>query len=54
VENIRIVATPHKMSQTPVLRVDTGDGKLDGMLAGFHKVIVGYHEMRIGKVEAGR
>jgi predicted polyphosphate/ATP-dependent NAD kinase len=54
VENIMIVATPHKMSQTPVLRVDTGDGHLDGLLAGFHKIIVGYHEMRIGKVEAGR
>ncbi len=54
VENIRIVATPHKMSQTPVLRVDTGDGQLDGLLAGFNKIIVGYHEMRVAKVEAGR
>jgi predicted polyphosphate/ATP-dependent NAD kinase len=54
VENIRMAATPHKMSHTPILRVDTGDGKLDGLLAEFHKVIVGYHEMRIAKVEAGR
>lgn len=53
VENIRIVATPHKMSQTPILRVDTGDVTLDNLLAGFHKIIVGYHEMRVAKVEAG-
>jgi predicted polyphosphate/ATP-dependent NAD kinase len=53
VEKIRIVATPHKMSQTPVLRVDTGDGKLDELLAGFHKVIVGFHEMRVARVEIG-
>jgi predicted polyphosphate/ATP-dependent NAD kinase len=53
VENIRIVATPHKMSQTPKLRVDTGDEKLDKLLAGFHKVIIGYHEMRMVRVEVG-
>jgi predicted polyphosphate/ATP-dependent NAD kinase len=50
VNNIRIVATPYKMSQTPRLRVDTGDEELDMMLSGYHKVIVGYHEMRMVKV----
>jgi predicted polyphosphate/ATP-dependent NAD kinase len=54
VENIRIVATPHKMSQTPRLRVDTGDMELDKMLYGYQKVIIGYHEMRMVKVEADR
>ncbi len=51
VENIRIVATHHKMSQTPQLRVDCGDEKLDKMLSGFHKVITGFHEMRMVRVE---
>ena len=50
VNNIRIVATPYKMSQTPRLRVYTGDEELDMMLSGYHKVIVGYHEMRMVKV----
>ena len=52
-DNIRIVATPTKMSQTPRLRVDTGDKELDKMLSGYHKVIIGYHEMRMVKVEMG-
>ncbi len=52
-ENIRIVATPNKMSQTPRLRVDTGDEELDRILSGYHKVIVGYHEMRMARVEIG-
>ncbi len=53
VDNIRIVATPIKMSQTPRLRVDTGEEELDRMLSRYHKVIIGYHEMRMTKVKAG-
>ena len=53
IENIKIAATPRKLSSTPKLRVDTGDEELDNMLSGFHKVIIGYHEMRVAKVEAG-
>ena len=53
VDNIKIVATPVKMSQTPRLRVDTGDEELDKMLSGYHKVITGYHEMRMVRVEIG-
>ncbi|UCG69425.1 MAG: ATP-NAD kinase family protein [Thermoplasmata archaeon] len=53
VENIKIIATPHKMSQTPRLMVDTGDEEIDKMLSGYHKVISGYHEMRMVKVEDG-
>lgn len=52
-ENIKIVATPDKMSKTPKLMVDTGDLELDSMLSGFYKVIVGYHEMRMAKIEMG-
>lgn len=53
IEGIKIVATPHKMSQTPVLRVDTGDPEVDNMLSCFHRVIIGYHEMRMAKIQCG-
>jgi predicted polyphosphate/ATP-dependent NAD kinase len=52
-ENIRIAATPKKISQTPRLLVDTGDSKVDQMLSGYHKVVTGYHEMRMMKIEFG-
>ncbi len=54
VDNIKIVATPVKMAQTPSLRVDTGDEEFDKMLSGYHKVIIGYHEMRMVKVESNK
>jgi predicted polyphosphate/ATP-dependent NAD kinase len=52
-ENIRIASTPNKMAQTQRLRVDTGDNNIDSMLSGYYKVITGYHEMRMVKVERG-
>jgi predicted polyphosphate/ATP-dependent NAD kinase len=39
--NIILVATPHKLSQTEVLRVDTGDEELDKAFAGYRRVISG-------------
>lgn len=42
VENILIIATPQKLSQTPVLFVDTGDDGVDLMLNGRIRVISGY------------
>lgn len=54
IENIKIVATPIKMSRTPKLMVDTGDEELDKMLSGYHKVITGYHEMRMVNIEVGK
>ncbi|MEA2054150.1 MAG: ATP-NAD kinase family protein [Candidatus Thermoplasmatota archaeon] len=42
IDNIIIVATPHKLSQTPYLFVDTGDAKLDKKLEGWKSVIVGF------------
>jgi predicted polyphosphate/ATP-dependent NAD kinase len=54
IEGIKIVATPQKMSQTPILRVDTGDNEIDKSLSGHHKVIVGYHEMRMAKIKGGK
>ncbi|UCE38633.1 MAG: ATP-NAD kinase family protein [Thermoplasmata archaeon] len=53
VENIRIAATPNKMAQTPRLWIDTDDREIDEMLSGHKKVITGYHEMRMVKVEMG-
>jgi predicted polyphosphate/ATP-dependent NAD kinase len=53
IEGINIVATPHKMSETPTLRVDTGDPDVDGMLSCYHKVIIGYHEMRMARIWCG-
>jgi len=50
-ENILIVATPMKMLETPVLRVDTGEHELDLSLSGYVRVITGYHEMRMTKIE---
>jgi len=51
IDGIKIVATPNKMSQTPMLRVDTGDHEVDDMLSCFHRVIIGYHEMRMAKIQ---
>jgi len=48
---LRILATPTKLADTKVLRVDTGDPELDDLLKGFHKVVVGYRKERMVKVE---
>ena len=42
VENVIVLSTPQKLSETPVLRVDTGDLDLDRRLSGDRQVIVGY------------
>jgi len=43
IENIIVVATPHKLSETPVLFLDTGDRELDGAFGSHLSVISGYH-----------
>ena len=43
VENIIVIATPHKLSQTPVLFLDTGVRDLDGAFGSHLSVISGYH-----------
>ncbi len=50
-KGIRIFATPEKMANTPILYIDTGDSDLDEELKGYYKVIVGYHESVVRKVE---
>ncbi len=42
VDNIIIVATPHKLSELRYLRVDTGDKGLDEELSGYKSVVIGY------------
>lgn len=42
IENIIVVATPHKLSETPVLFVDTGDEALDKAFGPHISVISGY------------
>ncbi len=42
VENVIILATPHKLEETPVLFVDTGDLGLDRELSGDRQVVAGY------------
>jgi predicted polyphosphate/ATP-dependent NAD kinase len=50
-ENIIVVATPEKLKQTEVLRVDTGDEDLDKSFLGYRKVISGFHKMSVKMVE---
>lgn len=49
-KNILVLATPHKLSLTPTLKVDTGDPELDGELRGYIPVITGYLQTRMVKV----
>ncbi|MHC1566511.1 MAG: ATP-NAD kinase family protein [Candidatus Syntropharchaeia archaeon] len=42
IENIIVVATPHKLSLSPFLFVDTGDRELDAKLSGYLSVVCGY------------
>ncbi|MDH7509946.1 MAG: ATP-NAD kinase family protein [Methanolinea sp.] len=45
-ENIIVIATPHKLLQTPHLFVDTGDSTLDGELGDSIQVVSGYRVAR--------
>ncbi|MFX1521551.1 MAG: ATP-NAD kinase family protein [Promethearchaeota archaeon] len=50
-ENVIIIATPFKISKLDILRVDTGDLEIDKSLKGYHRVVIGYHEIRIMQIE---
>jgi len=50
-KNVIILATPFKVSTLDVLRVDTGDIKLDNSLKGYVRVVTGYHETKVIRVE---
>jgi len=49
-ENVWIIATPHKLELTPILKVDTGDTGLDDEFRGYILVITGYRQKRMIKV----
>jgi predicted polyphosphate/ATP-dependent NAD kinase len=49
--NITIIATPTKLRETPVLRVDTGDSALDDAIRGKNKVLTGYKRKKLVTIE---
>jgi predicted polyphosphate/ATP-dependent NAD kinase len=51
-EHIRVIATQRKAREVGVLRVDTGDPEVDHCLSGYIEVTVGYHFVKVMKVEA--
>ena len=57
IDNVIIVATPHKLSETPFLFFDTGDQELDKAFGEYVTVISGYRvaqRKRIGEVNPGK
>jgi predicted polyphosphate/ATP-dependent NAD kinase len=52
-ENVIIIATPYKLSQSPHLLVDTGDEELDRTLVGDKIVVCGYRMAQRKKVLGG-
>ena len=56
IENVIVVATPHKLSETPILFFDTGDVELDKAFGEYISVVSGYRiaqRKRIGGVNPG-
>jgi predicted polyphosphate/ATP-dependent NAD kinase len=51
IRNIIVIATPIKMHETRVLRVDTGDPELDEQLRGYGKVIIGYGLQQVAPID---
>lgn len=52
VENVIILATPYKLSQTPTLLVDTGDIQLDKELSGYKRIVTGYRIAQLHEIKA--
>jgi len=50
-EDLIVVATKRKLRETPFLRVDTGDEELDKKFSGYIRVITGYREECVVKVQ---
>ncbi len=53
VENVIVLATPHKLSETPFLLVDTGSEELDKKLSGYMSVVSGYRMAQRKEVRRG-
>jgi len=50
-DEIIVIASPDKLEFTPLLHVDTGDAKLDNKLRGYIKVLSGYHDFKMMKID---
>lgn len=52
-DNIIVISTPSKLASTPVIRVDTGDKKLDSNFVKieFMMVVIGYRLSRVVKIQ---
>jgi predicted polyphosphate/ATP-dependent NAD kinase len=53
VENVIVLATPHKLAETPFLLVDTGSEALDEQLSGYMSVVCGYRMAQCKEVKKG-
>ncbi len=53
VRNLLILATPAKLTRTPVLRVDTGDHALDASIRSrrYLQVLIGYHAKKMHPIQ---
>jgi predicted polyphosphate/ATP-dependent NAD kinase len=51
--NVIVIATPHKLAETPLLFVDTGDQELDAAFGEYLSVISGYHIAQRKKIGYG-
>ena len=50
-DDLIVVATPRKLSEIKVLRVDTGDDEVDNKFRGYIRVVVGYGREKVMRVE---
>lgn len=50
-DEIIVIASPDKLEFTPLLHVDTGDAELDNKLRGYIKVLSGYHDFKMMKID---
>jgi len=52
-DNIIVISTPNKLAHTPIIRVDTGDKKLDSDFKEkeFMMVVIGYRLSRVVKIQ---
>jgi predicted polyphosphate/ATP-dependent NAD kinase len=53
IENVIVLATPHKLAETPFLLVDTGSDDLDEQLSGYMSVVCGYRMAQRKEVRRG-
>jgi predicted polyphosphate/ATP-dependent NAD kinase len=53
IDNIIVISTPSKLSNTPIIRVDTGDSKLDKEFAEmeFILIVTGYRFSRVVRIQ---